>query len=104
MATVRYLQECIAASGPGWTELLARPTPPTPSLSHTVLGCRADADTAPLRAGDVDAADLRQGNHQRRRPAQPPVDINSPTDLGLGVGEKMGTGTSSEAADPSEPT
>ena len=65
-ATVRYLQECRAARVPGWTELLPQPATSTPPLSQTVLTSPLDADTAPLKSGDVNVEDLRQGTKHRR--------------------------------------
>ena len=70
MATVRYLQECGAARTAGWTELLPQPPADTPTLSQTVLVNLDDADTAPMRSGDVDVEELRQGAPLRRRKVQ----------------------------------
>ena len=70
MATVRYLQECGAARTAGWTDLLAQPPADSPNLSQTVLVNLDDADTAPMRSGDVDVEELRQGAPPRRRRVQ----------------------------------
>ena len=70
MATVRYLQDCGAARTPGWTDLLAHPPADSPNLSQTVLVNSDDADTAPMRSGDVDVEELRIGAPPRRRRGQ----------------------------------
>ena len=70
MATVRYLQDCGAARTPGWTDLLAHPPAESPNLSQTVLVNSDDADTAPMRSGDVDVEELRIGAPPRRRRVQ----------------------------------
>ena len=70
MATVRHLQECGAARTSGWSELLTQPTVTTIPLSQTVLTNQVDADTAPLRSGDMDVAEMRQGTTHRRRANQ----------------------------------